>query len=211
MCRCKGVHSPCCLLRAWDTFLSSPVTDAVVAINGVWILLETYTLNSTILRSLWTQMLKQSIFHYRFVSFIFLQMDFLGSKLFPGVTLFFWQVSVLLAFSLSYKLSILSFACTQLWFLFFLLPSSLWCRSVVENFWPGPNGLFQFWLESVSNKLHCVKWSIVKHSCPTCTSYLLSRFDFSVTVFAFLGLIALAFNMEPFYFIVVLRPLQLLR
>ncbi|XP_029427700.1 two pore calcium channel protein 1 isoform X3 [Rhinatrema bivittatum] len=36
-------------------------------------------------------------------------------------------------------------------------------------------------------------------------------FDFSVTVFAFLGLMALAFNMEPFYFIVVLRPLQLLR
>uniref|UniRef100_A0A8C8DZA5 Two pore segment channel 1 n=1 Tax=Oryzias sinensis TaxID=183150 RepID=A0A8C8DZA5_9TELE len=36
-------------------------------------------------------------------------------------------------------------------------------------------------------------------------------FDFSVTVFAFLGLIALAFNREPFYFIVVLRPLQLLR
>lgn len=39
----------------------------------------------------------------------------------------------------------------------------------------------------------------------------LPRFDFSVTVFAFLGLIALAFNMEPFYFIVVLRPFQLLR
>uniref|UniRef100_A0A3P9KTL9 Two pore segment channel 1 n=1 Tax=Oryzias latipes TaxID=8090 RepID=A0A3P9KTL9_ORYLA len=36
-------------------------------------------------------------------------------------------------------------------------------------------------------------------------------FDFSVTLFAFLGLIALAFNREPFYFIVVLRPLQLLR
>ncbi|XP_024294363.1 two pore channel protein 1 isoform X2 [Oncorhynchus nerka] len=36
-------------------------------------------------------------------------------------------------------------------------------------------------------------------------------FDFSVTVFAFLGLITLAFDMEPFYFIVVLRPLQLLR
>ncbi|XP_077456345.1 two pore channel protein 1 isoform X1 [Stigmatopora argus] len=36
-------------------------------------------------------------------------------------------------------------------------------------------------------------------------------FDFSVTAFAFLGLIALAFDMEPFYFIVVLRPLQLLR
>ncbi|XP_071012848.1 two pore channel protein 1-like isoform X2 [Oncorhynchus clarkii lewisi] len=36
-------------------------------------------------------------------------------------------------------------------------------------------------------------------------------FDFFVTVFAFLGLIALAFDMEPFYFIVVLRPLQLLR
>ncbi|XP_023858316.1 two pore channel protein 1 isoform X1 [Salvelinus sp. IW2-2015] len=36
-------------------------------------------------------------------------------------------------------------------------------------------------------------------------------FDFSVTVFAFLGLIALAFDMEPFYLIVVLRPLQLLR
>ncbi|KAK5932739.1 hypothetical protein CgunFtcFv8_004419 [Champsocephalus gunnari] len=36
-------------------------------------------------------------------------------------------------------------------------------------------------------------------------------FDFTVTLFAFLGLIALAFDMEPFYFIVVLRPLQLLR
>ncbi|CAI5797687.1 pore calcium channel 1 isoform X2 [Podarcis lilfordi] len=36
-------------------------------------------------------------------------------------------------------------------------------------------------------------------------------FDFSVTLFAFLGLLALALNMEPFYFIVVLRPLQLLR
>lgn len=42
-------------------------------------------------------------------------------------------------------------------------------------------------------------------------SLLNHRFDFSVTVFAFLGLIALAFDMEPFYFIVVLRPLQLLR
>ncbi|XP_027779204.2 two pore channel protein 1 isoform X2 [Marmota flaviventris] len=36
-------------------------------------------------------------------------------------------------------------------------------------------------------------------------------FDFSVTAFALLGLLALALNMEPFYFIVVLRPLQLLR
>lgn len=36
-------------------------------------------------------------------------------------------------------------------------------------------------------------------------------FDFSVTVLAFLGLIVLAFNKEPFYFIVILRPLQLLR
>ncbi|XP_048369960.1 two pore channel protein 1 isoform X1 [Sphaerodactylus townsendi] len=36
-------------------------------------------------------------------------------------------------------------------------------------------------------------------------------FDFSVTLFAFLGLLALAFDMKPFYFIVVLRPLQLLR
>lgn len=36
-------------------------------------------------------------------------------------------------------------------------------------------------------------------------------FDFFVTVFAFLGLIALAFDMEPFYFVVILRPLQLLR
>ncbi|NWI70315.1 TPC1 protein, partial [Todus mexicanus] len=36
-------------------------------------------------------------------------------------------------------------------------------------------------------------------------------FDFSVTLFAFLGLMTLAFDMEPFYFIVVLRPLQLLR
>lgn len=36
-------------------------------------------------------------------------------------------------------------------------------------------------------------------------------FEFSVTAFAFLGLLALTLNMEPFYFIVVLRPLQLLR
>ncbi|XP_063769368.1 two pore channel protein 1 isoform X1 [Pseudophryne corroboree] len=36
-------------------------------------------------------------------------------------------------------------------------------------------------------------------------------FDFSVTMLALLGLLALAFNVKPFYFIVVLRPLQLLR
>ncbi|XP_035299166.1 two pore calcium channel protein 1 isoform X2 [Cricetulus griseus] len=36
-------------------------------------------------------------------------------------------------------------------------------------------------------------------------------FDLSVTVSAFLGLLALTLNMKPFYFIVVLRPLQLLR
>ncbi|XP_067465240.1 two pore channel protein 1 [Thunnus thynnus] len=36
-------------------------------------------------------------------------------------------------------------------------------------------------------------------------------FDFSVTVIAFLGLMAIPFDMEPFYFIVVLRPFQLLR
>ncbi|XP_066545157.1 two pore channel protein 1 isoform X1 [Amia ocellicauda] len=36
-------------------------------------------------------------------------------------------------------------------------------------------------------------------------------FDFSITLLAFLGLIVVAFGMEPFYFIVVLRPLQLLR
>ncbi|KAM5191341.1 two pore channel protein 1 [Mantella aurantiaca] len=36
-------------------------------------------------------------------------------------------------------------------------------------------------------------------------------FDFSVTMLALLGLLALALNMKPFYFIVVLRPLQLLR
>ncbi|XP_038619513.1 LOW QUALITY PROTEIN: two pore calcium channel protein 1 [Tachyglossus aculeatus] len=36
-------------------------------------------------------------------------------------------------------------------------------------------------------------------------------FDFSVTVLAFLGLVALAFDMGPLYFIMVLRPLQLLR
>uniref|UniRef100_A0A8C5LRM9 Voltage-dependent calcium channel protein TPC1 n=1 Tax=Leptobrachium leishanense TaxID=445787 RepID=A0A8C5LRM9_9ANUR len=36
-------------------------------------------------------------------------------------------------------------------------------------------------------------------------------FDFSVTMLALLGLLVLAFNMKPFYFIVVLRPLQLLR
>uniref|UniRef100_H3AQL6 Two pore segment channel 1 n=1 Tax=Latimeria chalumnae TaxID=7897 RepID=H3AQL6_LATCH len=36
-------------------------------------------------------------------------------------------------------------------------------------------------------------------------------FDFSVTLLAFLGLLVLAFNMEPFYFIVVLRLFQLLR
>ncbi|XP_077317387.1 two pore channel protein 1 isoform X4 [Lithobates pipiens] len=36
-------------------------------------------------------------------------------------------------------------------------------------------------------------------------------FDFSVTLLALLGLLALALNMKPFYFIVVLRPLQLLR
>ncbi|XP_078277857.1 two pore channel protein 1 isoform X2 [Rhinoraja longicauda] len=36
-------------------------------------------------------------------------------------------------------------------------------------------------------------------------------FDFLVTIFAFVGIVVLAFDMEPFYFIVILRPLQLLR
>ncbi|XP_035246271.1 two pore calcium channel protein 1-like [Anguilla anguilla] len=36
-------------------------------------------------------------------------------------------------------------------------------------------------------------------------------FDFLVTLFAVLGLVAVAFDVEPFYFIVALRPLQLLR
>ncbi|KAJ8346886.1 hypothetical protein SKAU_G00282870 [Synaphobranchus kaupii] len=36
-------------------------------------------------------------------------------------------------------------------------------------------------------------------------------FDFLVTLFALLGLVAMAFHVEPFYFIVALRPLQLLR
>ncbi|XP_036385875.1 two pore calcium channel protein 1-like [Megalops cyprinoides] len=36
-------------------------------------------------------------------------------------------------------------------------------------------------------------------------------FDFLVTLLALLGLVAVAFDMEPFYFVVVLRPLQLLR
>lgn len=37
-----------------------------------------------------------------------------------------------------------------------LLPISLWCRGVVENFGPGTDGLFQLWLESVSNNLDSV-------------------------------------------------------
>ncbi|KAJ8408683.1 hypothetical protein AAFF_G00253180 [Aldrovandia affinis] len=36
-------------------------------------------------------------------------------------------------------------------------------------------------------------------------------FDFLVTLFSFLGLVAVAFDMGPFYLVVVLRPLQLLR
>lgn len=52
-------------------------------------------------------------------------------------------------------------------------------------------------------------WFCISGVIPYCPP--LFRFDFSVTVFAFLGLIALAFDMEPFYFIVVLRPFQLLR
>lgn len=54
--------------------------------------------------------------------------------------------------SLPYELSKLPFACTQL--ASCLLPISLWCRGVVENFGPGTDGLFQLWLESVSNKLN---------------------------------------------------------
>ncbi|KAM9329594.1 two pore channel protein 1 [Gastrophryne carolinensis] len=42
-------------------------------------------------------------------------------------------------------------------------------------------------------------------------TYGWNLFDFSVTMLALLGLLALAFDMKPFYFIVVLRPIQLLR
>lgn len=122
----------------------------------------------------------------------------------------------------------------------FSLLLSLWCRGVTENFRFGASGLFQLRVESVSKNwmwdqakplyrsdrklwdfltvtesykiwirspwlLKCLLLKLF-----TCCA-LLSRFDFSVTVFAFLGLIATAFDMEPFYFIVVLRPLQLLR
>uniref|UniRef100_A0A674NW89 Voltage-dependent calcium channel protein TPC1 n=1 Tax=Takifugu rubripes TaxID=31033 RepID=A0A674NW89_TAKRU len=108
----KGIH----LLVKSKAF--QYIMYAVVAINGVWILLETYTLNSTI----------------------------------------FWLlVFFLLVYGVEVLLKILGL---------------------------GPMAYFSS------------GWNL---------------FDFSVTVFAFLGLIALAFNMEPFYFIVVLRPLQLLR
>uniref|UniRef100_A0A673MPG7 Two pore calcium channel protein 1-like n=1 Tax=Sinocyclocheilus rhinocerous TaxID=307959 RepID=A0A673MPG7_9TELE len=58
----------------------------------------------------------------------------------------------------------------------------------------------------------CISYRILQfNDLLTMTRYIQDYFDFSVTVFTFLGLIALAFDMEPFYFIVVLRPLQLLR
>lgn len=150
------------LRRCWDNHLPSSVPDAVVAINGVWILLETYTLNSAVSCSLWTQMLKENILRYRSVSCVLLQMDFLGPKLFPGVTLSFWQVRPLLAMFLSHPyLSTVRLLETAEWWMnsaeaSCLLPSSLWCRGVVEGFRPGAGGLFQLWVESVSDNLDSV-------------------------------------------------------
>ncbi|XP_061624134.1 two pore channel protein 1 isoform X2 [Phyllopteryx taeniolatus] len=123
MCKSFYVNSVY-VVHAWTKTFSRHATDAVVAINGVWILVETYTLNS----------------------------GFSWSRLVP------WSYIVFLTI---YGVEVL------------LKLSGL-----------GPLAYFSS------------GWNL---------------FDFSVTVFAFLGLIALAFDMEPFYFIVVLRPLQLLR
>ncbi|KAG7490723.1 two pore calcium channel protein 1 isoform X2 [Solea senegalensis] len=135
MCECATISV---LPVSWETVLSSETpfklfhvfmcfhvtADVVVAINGVWILVETYTLNSG---HSWS----------RFVPWSYI------------VFLTIYGVEVLL------KIAGL-----------------------------GPTAYFSS------------GWNL---------------FDFSVTVFAFLGLVALAFNMEPFYFVVVLRPFQLLR
>lgn len=67
--------------------------DAVVAINGVWILVETYTLNSKISPRL-TLTHNTGDFALQTSHLALpLQVDFLGPDLSPGVTLFFWPVS----------------------------------------------------------------------------------------------------------------------
>lgn len=103
---------------------------------------------------------------------------------------------------------------------FFLSPAdvsvewSLWNWGLVEDHRAWSNDIFQLRMEPVGTHTYIhISTNTHTHThmphCWVCAS--ISSFDFSVTVFAFLGLIALAFDMEPFYFIVVLRPLQLLR
>lgn len=96
---------------------------------------------------------------------------------------------------------------------------SLWSGNVAENHRPGSHGVFQLRLASVSTSVilgvqetgEMPPYSHQDYRSAVRLCFSPRRFDFSVTLFAFLGLMALAFDMEPFYFIVVLRPLQLLR
>lgn len=63
------------------------IADVVVAINGVWILVETYTLNSKICPSITdTWMEKRTALEDLRCVCSFLQVDFPGLDLFPGVT-----------------------------------------------------------------------------------------------------------------------------
>lgn len=68
--------------------------DAVVAINGVWILVETYTLNSKICPDNINTRVKES--PTDLLPFL-LQVDIPGPDLFPGVILFSWPVSWMLS------------------------------------------------------------------------------------------------------------------
>lgn len=194
--------------------------DVVVAINGVWILVETYTLNSKIssnnIKTCVKKTLQSSLLFCRWsflVQTCSLELycfpdQWVGSKtcqkknelklldtniyslVFP---LLVYGVEVLLKLTGLGPMAYFSSG-WNLWVFYFFILSYL----VNKTFF-----LIQhIWIQ-ILNVLH---WFYIFGDI-----FSFFRFDFSVTVFAFLGLIALAFNMEPFYFIVVLKPLQLLR
>lgn len=166
------VHRSLCW--GWDRVSSNGwcylTADAVVAINGVWILVETYTLNSKIICSPLKQCSRRCVEKCCTPTEVSplshtcptLQVDFPRPDLSPGLTLCSWPVSLLLLCHMNTKQSLLhllwnwSFVILNVLVMALFLSLcfsvfSLWCRSVTENFRFGANGLFQLRMEPVSN------------------------------------------------------------
>lgn len=139
-----------------------------------------------------------------------LQMVSRGLVLSPGVTLFSSQVGENEKFTFIIENGYWCLILVSLSGMKFMESRSCWRLQVLVQWCiSAQDGTCRYTHSRILNAYHFYTQS--RNTRHLCLYISVPSFDFSVTVFAFLGLIALAFDMEPFYFIVVLRPLQLLR